>query len=79
MTDYFKIKYHKKGAIPSGVSEDVFISFTPDTFKYYYDCVWIHCEGEKLLIPIHAYPVVNTTKDELLPSIIDMGNVKVGE
>ena len=39
MTDYFKIKYHKKGAIPSGVYEDVFISFTPDTFKYYYDCV----------------------------------------
>lgn len=79
MTDYFKIKYSKKGAIPSGVSEDVFIMFTPDTYKYYYDCIRIHCEGEKLIIPIHAYPVINTTKDQLLPSIIDMGNVKIGD
>lgn len=79
MTPFFKVKYSKKGVIPSGVSEDVFISFTPDSFRYYYDCVRIHCEGPKLLIPIHAYPVINTTKDQLLPSIVDMGSIKIGE
>jgi hypothetical protein len=39
MTAFFKIKYNKKGVIPSGVSEEVFISFTPDTYKYYQDCI----------------------------------------
>ena len=54
-TSYFKVKYNYKGTI----SEDVYIQFTPDEYKYYYDCVRIHCEGENLLIPIHAYPVIN--------------------
>lgn len=79
MTPYFKVKYSKKGVIPSGVSEDVYISFTPDSYKYYYDCVRIHCEGEKLLVPIHGYPVINNDLDELLPSVVDLGKVKVGE
>ena len=79
-TPYFKIKYSKKGMIPTGVSEDVYVQFTPsDEYKYSYDSVRIYCEGDKILIPIHAYPVINSKKDELLPSSIEMGkNCKVG-
>lgn len=69
-TPYFKVKYNYKGTI----SEDVYIQFTPDTYQYYYDCVRIHCEGDNLLIPIHAYPVINNKKDLLLPKFVDMGH-----
>ncbi len=79
MTPYYKVNYKKKGMIPSGVSEDVYIQFTPDSYKYYYDCMRLHCEGEKLLVPIHGYPVINNDKDSLLPEVIDMGKIKVGE
>ncbi len=65
--------------LPSGTSEDVYIQFTPDQYQYYYDCMRIHCEGEKIVIPMHAYPVINNEKDQLLPSLIDMGKVKMGD
>ena len=74
-TSFFKIKYQKKGMIPTGVAEDIYIQFTPavDEYKYYYDSVRIHCEGDKILIPIHAFPVINSSVDELFPKFIDMG------
>ena len=74
-TKYFKIRYQKKGMIPTGVAEDIYIQFTPtlDEYKYYYDSVRIHCDGDKILIPIHAFPVINSSKDELFPKFIDMG------
>jgi hypothetical protein len=74
-TSYFKIRYNKKGMLPTGVAEDIYIQFTPapDQYKYYYDSVRIHCEGDKLLIPIHAFPVINSKQPDLFPSVIDMG------
>lgn len=79
-TSFFKIKYHKKGMVPSGISEDIFVQFTPgNEFKYFYDSIRIHCEGDKILIPIHAYPVINTKKDELLPNTIDLGRIAIGD
>lgn len=61
--------------LPTGVAEDIYIQFTPapDQYKYYYDSVRIHCEGDKMLIPIHAFPVINSKQAELFPSTIDMG------
>ena len=66
--------------VPSGISEDIYVQFTPgNEFKYFYDSIRIHCEGDKILIPIHAYPVINTKKDELLPKRIDLGRIPIGE
>ena len=42
-------------------------------YKYYYDTIRIHCEGDKILIPIHAFPVINMMFPEQIPKIIDMG------
>jgi len=67
-TPFFKIRYQKKGMVPTGVSEDIYVQFTPTNqneneplaaYRYYYDTIRIHCEGDKILIPIHAYPVIN--------------------
>lgn len=68
--------------IPTGVAEEIYVQFTPadDQYKYYYDAIRIHCEGDKILIPIHAFPVINSEKSELFPSLIDMGKkCKIGQ
>ena len=61
--------------IPTGVAEEIYIQFTPNTgdYSYYYDSVRINCEGDKILIPIHAFPVINSKQDELFPNFIEMG------
>ena len=68
--------------IPSGISDDIYVQFTPaNEYKYFYDSIRIHCEGDKILIPVHAFPVINSKRpsDELFPTLIDLGrNCKLG-
>jgi hypothetical protein len=68
--------------LPTGVSEDIYIQFTPtgdQPYKYYYDTIRIHCEGDKILIPIHAFPVVNSKLGNQFPKVIDLGrNQRLG-
>ncbi len=68
--------------IPTGVAEDIYIQFTPTStssldsmaaYKYYYDTIRRHCEGDKILIPIHAFPVINSSFPDQIPKLIDMG------
>lgn len=54
----FSIHYQKRGKIAPGMSEEVIIQFTPNEWRYYYDCIRIHSEDENLLVPVHAYPTV---------------------
>ena len=69
-TPFFRVRYNKKGRVAPGMSEDIFIEFKPNAWRYYYDCIRLHCEGENLLIPIHAYPVLN---DVVFPRVLDFG------
>eukprot|EP00943_MAST-04B_sp_MAST-4B-sp1_P004451 g4451.t1 len=69
-TPYFSITCNKKGIVAPGMAENVRITFRPDEWRYYYDCIRVHCQEENLLIPIHAYPIAN---DVFFPEFIDFG------
>lgn len=34
----------KRGTLAPGMSEEITVEFTPQQWRYYYDCVRIHCE-----------------------------------
>lgn len=67
----------KKGALSPGMSDQIEIEFEPSEYRYYYDTVKLHVEGdENLVIPLHAYPVNNGAE---LPRRLDFGTCSVGE
>ena len=73
----FKIKYSKRGQIAPGLSETIYLFFTPSEYKYYTDNICINCPGNKIIIPIHAYPRMNIFVKEYIPKLIDFGNIPI--
>jgi hypothetical protein len=86
-TEHFKVLPRNKvtkdakrhgGKLAPGVSEPITVVFTPkDGVRYYYDCVRVHAEGAPgLVLPVHAYPVMN---EVAFPKVVDFGLRAVGE
>ncbi|XP_068715346.1 cilia- and flagella-associated protein 221-like isoform X1 [Montipora foliosa] len=76
-TKYFYIKYTKKEKLVPGMFIEVMIEFTPDEWRYYYDCIRIHTKAEEnLIIPIHGYPVMDT---DGFPREVHFPSVPLGE
>jgi hypothetical protein len=58
------------------MAQKIVIKFRPLEYKYHYDCIRIHTEGQDLLIPIHGYPVINKVN---FPTQISFGNAPLCE
>ena len=74
-TPFFRAECSRRGLVAPGMSERVDVEFCPTEHRYYYDCVRIHAEDDNLLVPLHAYPVMNET---VFPSVVDFGLCAVG-
>lgn len=77
-TAFFLPRYNKRGLVAPGMSEEVFVQFSPNEWRYYYDCLRIVGPGGNLNVPINAYPVMSSA-ERYLPSIVDLGKCAVGE
>jgi len=55
----FKSEYEKQGSLAPGMSQKITIKFRPTEYKYYHDFLRIQTDAETILIPLHAYPVLN--------------------
>ncbi|CAD8145233.1 unnamed protein product [Paramecium pentaurelia] len=79
-SEIFNVKFDKKGAIPSGMAEELYVQFKPQEYKYFYDVIRINTQDDTLLIPIHAYPALSRDGlRELFPRLIDFGTLDIGE
>lgn len=76
-TPFFKIKFSRKGIIAPGLAEIIVLSFTPQNYVYYYDYIRVFTEGDKMIIPIHAFPKMNIHMKEYVPKYIDFGTVPI--
>ncbi|XP_073318608.1 cilia- and flagella-associated protein 221 [Pagrus major] len=76
-TKHFQTSYTKKYRLIPGLAYTLKVRFCPDEWRYFYDCVRVHCKGEEnLLIPVHAYPVID---DLQIPPHIDLPAVPLGQ
>lgn len=76
-TKHFQTTYTKKYRLIPGLAYTLKVGFCPDEWRYFYDCIRIHCKGEEnLLIPVHAYPVID---DLHIPPHIDLSAVPLGQ
>lgn len=73
-TSYFQMRHAKTGRVAPGLSQVVWVDFTADAWRYYYDAVRIFCEDdETLLVPIHAYPVMRKGGSVFMADRLDFG------
>ncbi|XP_072513465.1 cilia- and flagella-associated protein 221 [Salminus brasiliensis] len=75
-TKYFRTEYTKKSRLVPGLSYTIIVHFSPNEWRYYFDSIRVHCQGEEnLLVPVHAYPVID---DLHIPSHIRLPAVPLG-
>ena len=53
-TPSFKFDVTNNGFIRPGLAQDIKITFRPTEYRYYYDCVRLHCPGQNILVSVNA-------------------------
>jgi hypothetical protein len=75
----FSVKVNKKGAISTGISEEIEVQLRPVEHKYLYETIRIHTETENFVVPVHAYPVLDRNRlRQVFPKVIDFGSLELG-
>jgi hypothetical protein len=64
---YFKVEYNKTGTLAPGMSQQLVVTFHPDEYRYFYDCIRIKDQDQSYIVPLHGYPLINKT---VIPRVI---------
>ncbi|XP_035854667.1 cilia- and flagella-associated protein 221 isoform X2 [Sander lucioperca] len=76
-TKHFQTTFTKKYRLIPGLAYTLNVRLCPNEWRYFYDCIRVHCKGEEnLLIPVHAYPVID---DLQIPPRINLSAVPLGQ
>eukprot|EP00771_Trimastix_marina_P003372 gnl/Trimastix_PCT/4620.p1 GENE.gnl/Trimastix_PCT/4620~~gnl/Trimastix_PCT/4620.p1 ORF type:complete len:307 (-),score=67.01 gnl/Trimastix_PCT/4620:38-958(-) len=75
-TPFFRMICHKTGGVAPGMHEEVRVEVMPDAWRYYYDEIRIHCPDVNLVVPLHAYPVMNAL---VFPRQVEFGKCPIGQ
>ncbi|KAL4510673.1 hypothetical protein ABPG72_004827 [Tetrahymena utriculariae] len=77
---FFQTKINKRGLLLPRSSDDLFVYFRPTQYKIYYDEARVNIDSDIIILPIHAYPVIDRDNiQEIFPRIINFGKVYLGE
>ncbi|XP_037552658.1 cilia- and flagella-associated protein 221 [Nematolebias whitei] len=76
-TRYFQTTYTRKNRLIPGLDLTVKVTFCPDKWRHFNDCIRVRCKDEDDgLVPIHGYPVID---DLHIPPRIDLPAVPLGQ
>ena len=60
-TRYFKAWYTKRDRLVPGMAIEVEVEFRPDEWRYYYDCIRIHCQVSLFVMELALYMYITGT------------------
>jgi hypothetical protein len=72
----FKLSFEKRNVLAAGMCQEIVVKFKPTEITYYYDCIRVNGEEQDVVIPLHGYPVVNTSD---FPKTLRFGNIPLCE
>lgn len=79
ISDDFTFLFEKKQAIGIGQTLEVKIVLLPKSFIYHYTFIRVLFGESQIIIPIHAYPVMNRKDSNIFPKMIDFGIKEIGK
>ncbi|CAL8290250.1 unnamed protein product [Lota lota] len=77
-TKYFRTTYTKKYRLIPGLAYAVTVHFCPDQWRYFYDCLRVHCKVDRFLfVSLAAHPSASDTFSLTLSPLLSLPSLSL--